>query len=135
MLTPRQMDYIKSAVTAAADAYLYAADAETVLDLYTADAWAVTNETVFPNRAALAEDIRTYFDQVLRIDEAAWDDVRVHIMDATAATFTARLRYGYTDRNGESHRLTGAWTALFVRDNGAWKIRLRNESLEPQVVE
>ena len=130
MLSENQIAEIETEVQMVATAHLNAKDAETALSHFTGDVIAVSNTTLFSSRESLAVDIHDYYKILEEVNYAAWEDVHVHVINESAATFTARFRYGFTSIDGEMVKLRGLWTALFELDQGAWKIRLRHESFE-----
>jgi len=130
-LTEAQITNIKAEVKQAAIDHLNAKDAVTALNNYTEDVLAASNEKLYSSPNVLAEDIKAYYSILKYVDFAAWDDVHINVLDANTALFTAKFRYCFTSTNNEKHALQGVWTALFVRRNGNWKIRLRHESFVP----
>ena len=128
MLSESQLSKIKAEVKEAATVHLNTTDAENALSHYTEDVIAVSNVKLFPSFESLADDIKEYYKNLKEVNYASWDDIHIHVISETAVTFTAQFRYGFTDRDNQKTDLQGIWTALFVRDGGSWKIRLRHES-------
>jgi len=128
MLTDAQITSIKNQIECAAQAHLQATDADTALSHYTGDAVAVSNTVVFASKEALASDVRGYYASLKRVDHARWEDIHIAVVSESAATFTARFDYAFTNTEDVSIKLAGIWTALFVLIDGAWKIKLRHES-------
>lgn len=131
MLSTNRIIEIQEQVKQAAESHLNARDPDTALSHFTYDALAVSNTTLFSTRESLAADIVEYYKILKKVNYAAWEDVHIQVIDEQAATFTARFRYGFTDVNDQLSELKGVWTALFVLEEGCWKIRLRHESFEP----
>ncbi len=102
--------------------------AKEALSHFTNDIVAVSNDKFFTSYDSLAEDVKRYYEILKEVNYAQWDDIQIKIINHNAATFTAKFRYTFTTIENERIDLSGIWTALFVRDNGHWKIRLRHES-------
>ncbi len=130
MLTTRQILKIKSQVKRAATAHLNAKDLDTVLSHFTDDVVAVSNCNVFSSRDALAADIGEYYKSLKSVNHASWEDIHINVINESAVTFTAKFNYGFTSTDDQRTDLKGVWTALFVIEQGVWKIRLRHESFE-----
>lgn len=102
--------------------------AKEALSHFTNDIVAVSNDKLFTSYDSLAEDVNRYYEILKEVNYAHWDDIQIKIINHNAATFTAKFRYTFTTIENERIDLSGIWTALFVRDKGHWKIRLRHES-------
>ena len=130
MLPTSQIIRIKVEVEEAATTHLHAKDIDTALSHYTDDILAISNTTVCSSREELAADIGEYYKILKTVNHASWKDINIHVINENAATFSATFSYGFTSMDGEIANLKGVWTALFIRDKGIWKIRLRHESFE-----
>ena len=130
MLSTSQIMKIEAEVEKAATKHLNAKDVDTALSHFTDDVLAVSNVTLFSSRESLTSDIGEYYKILKEVNYASWEDVHVHVINESAATFTAKFSYGFTSMDGEITDLKGVWTALFILDKGTWKIRLRHESIE-----
>ena len=122
-----ETDIIKEIKQAAID-HLKAKSAKEALSHFTNDIVAVSNDKLFTSYDSLAEDVNRYYAIFKEVNYAQWDDIQIKIINQKAATFTAKYRYTFTSIENERFDLSGIWTALFVRDDGHWKIRLRHES-------
>ncbi len=109
---------------------MHAEDRETALSHFTDDILAVSNMKIFPSRESLASDIGEFYKIFKKVNYASWEDIHIRIIDEDAATFTAKFRYGFTGMDDTVTDLKGVWTALFILEEGTWKIRLRHESFE-----
>lgn len=127
-LTRTQCDQIKAEVKQAAIDHLNAKDAATALSHFTENVIAVSNVKVFPTFEALAEDVKVYYDILKEVNLAVWDEMTINVINIDAALVTARFRYRFTGTNNEKTDLQGVWTALYIRQNGDWKIEVRHES-------
>ena len=132
MLSTNQIKKIEAKVEQAATAHLHTRDLDTALSHFTDDVLAVSKTMLLPSRESLAADIGEYYKNLEEVNYASWEDVHIRVINESAATFTARFRYGFTSTSGEVTDLRGVWTALFVLDEGIWKIRLRHESFEQE---
>jgi len=130
MLSKSQIIKIKAEVEQAATVHLNAKDAETALSHFADDALAVSNTIIFPSRESLATDVGEYYKLLKKVNYVSWEDVHIHVINESSATFTAKFNYGFTSTDDKITDLKGVWTALFVLDKGVWKIRLRHESFE-----
>lgn len=127
-LTKTLRDQIKAEVKQAAIDHINTKDAPTALSHYTEDAIAVSNTTLFLSLSELAEDVNAYYNILKEVNLTVWDEMNINVIDTDAAVITATFRYSFTDTNDVKTDLKGAWTALYVRRNGKWKIRVRHES-------
>ena len=130
MLSKSQKMRIKAEVEQAATRHLNAKDLDTALSHYTDDAYAVSNITIFPSLESLSAEVSEYYKILKKINYASWEDIHIQVLNESAATFTAKFRYGFTSNDDEITDLKGVWTALFIFAKGVWKIRLRHESFE-----
>lgn len=128
-LAGSQIGQIKAEVKQAAIEHLNAKDAATALSHYTEDAMAVSNDTLYPSFEKIAEHVKAYYDILKEVNLAVWDDIHINVINNDAALFTAKFRYSFTSTSNEKTDLQGVWTALYVRSNGSWKIRVRHESV------
>ncbi len=130
MLSTSQIIKIKAEVEQAATLHLNAKDVNTALNHYMDDVLAVSNIKLFSSRESLVANIGEYYKILKKVNYASWEDVHIHVINESAATFTAKFSYGFTSTDDQITDLKGVWTALFVLDKGIWKIRLRHESFE-----
>lgn len=130
MLSRNLQMKVEAEVTLAATTHLNAQDKHTALSHFTDDIIAISNTRVFASRAELASEIDEYYKILKHVNHAAWEDIHIHVINEQAATFSAKFNYEFTSIDDKVTRLRGVWTALFVLDQGQWKIRLRHESFE-----
>ena len=129
-LSAHQITRIKAEVEQAATRHLNAENIDTALSHFTDDVLAVSNVKLFPSRDSMAADICEYYKILKKVNYAFWEDIHIHVISESAATFTAKFNYGFTGKDDQAIDLQGVWTALFILDKGTWKIRLRHESFE-----
>jgi ketosteroid isomerase-like protein len=130
MLTSEQVRQIKAEVLEAASIHLQTTDLPTALSHFTDDIVAVSNQTIYPSLEALKDDISQYYKFLKSVNHASWKETHISVISDSAAIFTAKFDYGFTDHENATTNLTGVWTALFIRKGNSWKIRLRHESFE-----
>ena len=130
MLPSSQIMKLKVEIEQAAILHLNAKDIDTALRHYTGDMVAISNTKVFSSREELAAELSEYYKNLKNVNHASWEDINIHVINETAAIFTAKFNYGFTIKNGKQTDLRGVWTALFLLEKGTWKIRLRHESFE-----
>ena len=130
MLSISQITRIQAEVGQAATKHLNTKDLDSALSHFTDDVLAVSNVKLFPAPESLAAEIGEYYKILKKVNYASWEDVHIHVINESAAIFTAKFRYGFTSTDDQITDLKGVWTALFILDNGIWKIRLRHESFE-----
>jgi ketosteroid isomerase-like protein len=134
MISKSQEERIKEAVKQAANKHLNAKDEKTALSHYMDNVLAISNIQIFPSRESLAADIAEYYKILKKVNYASWEDIHIHVINESTATFTAKFSYGFTSIDDKVIDLQGVWTALYVLDKGIWKIRMRHESLEQKEV-
>jgi len=91
----------------------------------------VSNDKLFSSFEALAEDVRAYYEILEEVNLAAWEKIHIRVININAAVFTAKFRYSFTSKDITRTDLQGIWTALYIKDKGRWKIRVRHESFAP----
>jgi ketosteroid isomerase-like protein len=76
------------------------------------------------------DEVRRWFRSLRRF-EASYDHVHLEVLSpaTTVATMNHHLRW--TDSAGTSGEWNSAWTAVFRRVNGQWKIAYSHESTLP----
>lgn len=130
-LSNNQLAQIKAEVKQAAVEHLNTKDATTAISHFTDDVIAVSNVKLFPSLEMLAEDIKAYYKILKEVNLAVWDDMHINVINSNTTLVTATFRYSFTSTDDEKTDLQGVWTALYVRSNGSWKIRVRHESFAP----
>jgi ketosteroid isomerase-like protein len=127
-LTQTQIKQIEAEVRKAAIDHLNAKDAATALSHFTSDVIAVSNDKIFRTFESLAEDAEAYYNILKEVDLAIWDEMYINVINIDTALVTAKFRYSFTDINNKKTDLRGTWTAVYIRQDGNWKIRARHES-------
>ena len=116
------------AVQQAAVDHLNAEDAETALSYYAEDAAIVSNGYLYSSFQEFAEHVREFYASLRKVDTAIWEDIDIRVINPETAIFNATFRWRSTDNWGETMNLQGVWTAVYVRDEDRWKIKMRHES-------
>jgi ketosteroid isomerase-like protein len=130
MLSPDQISQIKCEIEQIALLHLNAKDIDTALRNYTDDVVAVSNTKVSSSREELASELAGFYTVLERVNHASWEKINIHVINEKAAAFTAKFMYSFTSNCGEITDLSGNWTALFIKEDDNWKIRMRHESFE-----
>ncbi len=133
-LSQKQVLGIENEIRQAALDHLHARTADEALGHFHGDVIAVSNDRLFPSFAALEKDVRAYYDGLKQVDHASFGEMHIRVVDSKTVCITATFRYAFTDVMDEKTDLTGVWTALYVRENETWKIRMRHESFTVQEV-
>jgi hypothetical protein len=128
MIAQTKLSKIKREIEEAAFNHLNAKTADDALSHFHKDIIAVSNDKLFTSYKELARDVREYYKILKRVNFSRWEDIQIQVIDQNTATFTAKFRYTFTTIENKRIDLKGIWTALYVRENSDWKIRLRHES-------
>jgi ketosteroid isomerase-like protein len=127
-LSESRIAQIESEVRQAAIDHLHSADAVIALSHFTEDVVAASNNELFSSLDALAEEVRAYYDILKQVNLAAWDEMHFAVVSSDAVVLTAKFRFSFTSTDDERTDLQGVWTALYVKIDGQWRIRVRHES-------
>ena len=68
-----------------------------------------------------AETTRHY-EQTRRWEQWEWQSVHILPLSDSAASATLEFRFRWIDSDGVTHNSRGAWTYVFVKSDGAWKV-------------
>ncbi len=129
-LSAPERSTIEEAVRQAALDHVNAKDAQTALSHYNRDATVVSNGIWFDSFDSFARDTYNFFESLKEVKLAVWDEVRIQVISSKVALFTGKVRWESVDNSGRELKLKGVWSAVYVRENGKWKISLRHESFE-----
>jgi hypothetical protein len=133
-LSQDQVLGIQNEIRQAALDHLHARSADEALGHFHGDVIAVSNDRLFASFAALEKDVREYYGSLKQVDHASFGEMHIRVVNSNTASITATFRYSFTDVMDEKTELTGVWTALYVREDEIWKIRMRHESFHVQEV-
>jgi hypothetical protein len=90
---------------------------------------------VISSADSLREGIAAFWQNVgqnMREPRWAWGDVFVDRLGADAAALTATWSIPHIAPNDSAHVIRGAWTAVFARIDGRWKIVQEHLSVPPE---
>ncbi len=107
MLSISQITRIQAEVERAATKHLNTKDVDTALSHFTDNVIAASNVKLFPSRESLAADIGEFYKILKKVNYASWKDVHIHVINESAATFTAKFRYGFTSIDDQITDLKG----------------------------
>jgi len=130
-LSESQIAQIKAEVKKAATEHLNSKDASTALSYYTKDAIIMSNGFLYSSFDSFAEEIKEFYSSLSKINLAAYDKMYVNVITGDTALFTAKFRWSSVDTNGKTIDLQGVYSALYVRQDGRWKMSFRHESFLP----
>jgi ketosteroid isomerase-like protein len=128
-LTNEQIVRIEKEIRQAANDHLHSGNAATALSHYTSDAIVASLGSVYPSYDSLASDVRSFYGTVEEVHVAEWEDMRVVALSRDAAFVTAIFHWNSTDTSGAILDMHGAWSALYIRVEGEWKMRAIHESV------
>jgi uncharacterized protein (TIGR02246 family) len=130
-LSESQLAQIKAEIKKTATEHLNSKDASTALSYYTKDAIIISNGSQYPSFESFAEEIKEFYSSLSKINLAAYDEMYVNVITSNTALFNTKFRWSCTDTNGTTTDLQGVWSALYVRQDGRWKMSFRHESFVP----
>lgn len=102
-------------------------DAERVLSFYDGAAVIVEQGQIRASMDEVKQSVRAFYqhNQVL---ENALEEMRVQVLSSEAAVLTCYFRFASADAAGQKQQMKGAWTAVFVRQKGEWKVVAAHQS-------
>ena len=121
---------IAAAVRNAAEALLAATlrgDADAVINAYLPEASIAEQGAVTSRVDSLAVGIREFYS-THHVTANALDVVSVRPLGPNAAVLTARYAFAAIRQDGHRLGSAGAWTAVFVRRAGTWRIAAAHQS-------
>ena len=127
-LSEKQIANIKIEIRETAVKHLNSESAMAALSFYAKDATVISNGVQYPSFESYAEGIKEFYGTLSKINTAAYDDIRINVITKDAALFSAEFRWSSTDTSGSTLELQGVYSALYVREDGQWKMSWRHES-------
>jgi len=127
----QQIADIKTAIKETALRHLNSGSAISALDCYTKDATVISNGVIYSSFESFAEDIKEFYNTLSKINLAAYDEMDINVITKNAALLTAKFRWSSTDTHGTTTNLLGVYSALYVYEEGRWKMSWRHESYLP----
>ena len=100
---------------------------ERMLSLYpdTGRIVSASGGSVITSRDSLAQGIHYFWRNIglnMRQPKWIWDQMLVDVLSPTAAVLTATYHVPHTTPRGQPHTIGGAWTMVFVKRDGHWRI-------------
>jgi hypothetical protein len=90
---------------------------------------------IVASKDSIAGSIQSFWDLAGRNMQQAkwvWGEKHIEPLSRTSAVMTATYTIPHRAPSGEQHIIGGAWTALFVNRDGAWRIIHEHLSSTPQ---
>ena len=84
-----------------------------------------TNGAIMTSRDSLAAGIGAFWDAIGRNMQGprwVWGERHIEVLSPTAAVMTATYTIPHRAPSGDPHVVGGAWTAVFQKRAGAWRI-------------
>ncbi len=128
-LSNEQIVAIENEIRRAAHDHIHSGDAATALSHYTPDAIVASLGYLYPSYDSLASDVRSFYGTIKEVNIAEWHEMQVIVLSRDAAFLTAKFHWNSTDTSGADLDMDGAWSALYIRIDGEWKIRAIHESV------
>jgi ketosteroid isomerase-like protein len=91
----------------------------------------VENGTIYPDRDSITKVVRAFWGNPKTTAHLTLGVPRVVVLSRDAAVYTAMVTGGTTDSAGVETPIRFAWTGVFVRVAGAWKLQVEHSSYPP----
>jgi ketosteroid isomerase-like protein len=130
-ISEKQIADIKTEIKETALRHLNSKSAISALSCYTKDATVISNGILYPSFESFAKDIKEFYSTLTKINLAAYDEMDINVITRDAALLTAKFRWSSTDIHGMTTNLQGVYSALYVCEDGEWKMSWRHESYLP----
>ena len=127
-LSEKRITDIKTEIKETAIKHLNSDSAISALSYYTKDATIISNGIQYSSFTSYAEGIKKFYRTLNKINIAAYDDIYIDVINKDVALFSAKFRWSSTDTSGSTIDLHGVYSALYVREDGRWKMSWRHES-------
>ena len=100
---------------------------ERMLSLYadTGRLVSASGGSVITSRDSLAQGIHYFWRNIglnMKQPKWIWDQMLVDVLSPTAAVLTATYHVPHTTPRGQPHTIGGAWTMVFEKQGGRWRI-------------
>ncbi len=89
------------------------------------------NGAMVPSRDSLAAMLRAFWGRPGLVGHFTLSAPRVAVIDRDAAVYSTMVTGGVRDSAGVDTPMRFAWTAVFVRVGGQWKVLAEHESAPP----
>ena len=67
-------------------------------------------------------EMTRHYDSTLSWEQWDWQSVHILPLSESAASATLEFRFRWVDVDGATHNSRGAWTYVFLKSHGAWKV-------------
>ena len=130
-LSESQVAQIEAEIKKTALNHLNSKSAISALSYYTKDATLMSNGYLYSSFEPFAEEMKKFYSSLSKINLAAYDEMYINVITNNVALFSAKFRWSSTDTNEMTIDLQGVYSALYVREDGRWKMSFRHESFVP----
>ena len=128
VMSEQQITDIKAEIEKTALSHLNSENANSALRYYTKDATVISNGILYSSFDSFAVDIKDFYSSLSKINLASYDEMDIHVITKHVALVTAKFRWSSTDNIGITTDLEGVYSALYVFEDGRWKMSWRHES-------
>jgi ketosteroid isomerase-like protein len=106
---------------------------DAILALYApgADIQVVENGSIYPTREAAVQGVRAMWGAPKLTAHFTLGGAKVAVLSRDAAVYSAHVTGGMKDSTGVETPLHFAWTGVFVRTGGGWKLQVEHWSSPP----
>ena len=125
------LDAVKAEIRAAADAAISGfnqGDATPYLDQLTDVQIYAENLMIYPSPDSLRSAINQFMASGMSVKMEWTGEPQVIALGADLGVFSSTLRETLTDSAGDASVIEGAWTGVYKRIDGSWKIVAAHES-------
>jgi len=102
-------------------------DAKGVLRCYSPTATVVEQGIISPSFEEVSTAVHAFY-KTNRVTENEWEEMLVEPLSNDVAVLTGLFRFAATDDRGVEQRVRGAWTAVYARRQGEWKVMVSHQS-------
>ena len=106
---------------------------DSILALYVpgSDLQSVESGMIYPDRDSIVKGIRGFWGNPNTTAHFTLGAARVAVLSRDAAVYTAMVTGAVKDSAGTETSMKFAWTGVFVRVGGAWKLQVEHSSTPP----
>ena len=127
-LTESEVSRIKAEIEITALSHLNSINGNAALSHYTKDAKIMSNGILYPSFDSFAADIMDFYRNLQTVNLAAYHDMHIHVLTIEKAHLSTKFHWISTDNKRQKIEIKGTWSALFVLQDGQWKMCFRHES-------
>lgn len=93
----------------------------------------VENTMVYPDADSIARTVRSLPTALRALKIELAPDPVIIVLTPDIGVYNVKYRQTMTDSSGATTTVDGVWTAVYQRQNGAWKIVAAHESYAPSM--